>query len=1000
MRKFILAALIVLSMTMGFDALALAPVTASPWTTTTNPYMARTGLVVYSTSEVNALITSATNGSVTSAITNGLATTNYVNSITNGLATTNYVNSITNGLATTNYAKSVTNNFTALVYTNPSSILYTSSLPALTNGFVTSSVTNGLATTNYVNSTTQGLTNGLATTNYVNSITNGLATTNYVNSATQGLTNGLATTNYVNSITNGLATTNYVNAATNGFVTSSVTNGLATTNYVNAATNGLVTSSITNGLATTNYVNAATNGLATSSITNGLATTNYANSVTNNFTSLVYTNPSSILYTSSLPGLTNGFVTASVTNGLATTNYVNTATNGHVTASITNGLATTNYVNTATNGHVTASVTNGLATTSYVLTQISNTNLTNLIITTNLVVAATNNFTAIVYSNPAAYRLIGNTNFPGIYITNNAYIGGYVSNNSGQLTFAMKGDTYGGSKLILQNRSGQNGPLFDGSDCTAGALIDFGLRTTLGVNYDHVFRLEQRGGAGQLYRNDPNNSGYGEIQFFHKQDNLIFASLGEYSSSIGLNPSPTTTNTFNVSGTTSLSGNTGIGTETPRGKLDVIDGTLYSISDSPGFDSSYFAYDSSGAYAANDSYYEYDIYLYKNTPLGRVYSVNPIVFSGYDNGGAGDAFYMYWNLLTPDGADGYRVIVVSDPSYGANGDYYFDTTSTSALISTTAIGYDDDSNQYYTAGTPAVTPKTIDTRSQFYFDSSSSNIIAMPYRYFGIGTTNPTAMLTVKGSVSISGSVNEGSSIASGGNSHADGTSTASGNVSHSENNSTASGSYSHSEGNNTTASGGSSHAEGNGATASGNNSHAEGSGTATGLYAHAEGSGTIATNYSHAAGQNAKATNINTFVWSDGVTFGSTTTRQFSVFATNGIRLLGGQISGNGAGLTNITGVSTNFTTTSNPTNAYGAGTLYTNLTGQKALLVGSVVQIGSGSAILTYTNNGVGYRLPISIGASAAVNISFTVPISPNGTFNFTVSNFYLTNTVLWSY
>jgi len=210
-------------MTIGFDALALAPVTASPWTTTTNAYMARTGLVVYSTSEVNALITAATNGSVTSAITNGLATTNY--------------------------AKSVTNNFTALVYTNPSSILYTSSLPALTNGFVTSSITNGLATTNYVNS----------------------------------ITNGLATTNYVNSITNGLATTNYVKAATNALVTSSVTNGLATTNYVNTATNGLVTASITNGLATTNY----------------------AKSVTNNFTAIVYSNPAAyrLIGNTNFPGL-------------------------------------------------------------------------------------------------------------------------------------------------------------------------------------------------------------------------------------------------------------------------------------------------------------------------------------------------------------------------------------------------------------------------------------------------------------------------------------------------------------------------------------------------------------------------------------------------------------------------------------------------------------------------------------------------------------------------
>jgi hypothetical protein len=301
MRKFILAALIVLSVTMGFDALALAPVTASPWTTTTNPYTARTGLVVYSTSEVNALITAATNG-----------------------------------LATTNYAKSVTNNFTALVYTNPSSILYTSSLPALTNGFVTSSITNGLATTNYVNAATNGLvtssiTNGLATTNYVNSITNGLATTNYVLTqiSATNTANLTITTNLVVAATNNFTTLVYSNPAvflytnalpglTNGFVTSSITNGLATTNYVN---------SITNGLATTNYVNAATNGFVTSSVTNGFATIGYVSAITNGLATTNYV-------------LNQGFVTASVTNGLATTNFVLSS----ISASNAN-LGTTSAVN-------------------------------------------------------------------------------------------------------------------------------------------------------------------------------------------------------------------------------------------------------------------------------------------------------------------------------------------------------------------------------------------------------------------------------------------------------------------------------------------------------------------------------------------------------------------------------------------------------------------------------------------------------------------------------
>jgi len=104
-------------------------------------------------------------------------------------------------------------------------------------------------------------------------------------------------------------------------------------------------------------------------------------------------------------------------------------------------------------------------------------------------------------------------------------------------------------------------------------------------------------------------------------------------------------------------------------------------------------------------------------------------------------------------------------------------------------------------------------------------------------------------------------------------------------------------------ASGTFSHAEGFGTLASGAAAHAEGAATvAQGAYAHAEGAGTTASGYaSHAAGTYANATNSNTYVWSDGTTISSTASNQFTVNARNGIRLLGGSISGNGSGLTNL---------------------------------------------------------------------------------------------------
>ena len=461
-------------------------------------------------------VNTATNGLVTAAVTNGLATTNYVLAL--GLNETNFTLVTSNSLSVT-----FSNQFTAKSGTNInySQITNAPVIPS-TNGFVTAAVTNGLATTNFVlgqGFVTGSITNSLVSIIYLNAatngfvganVTNGLATTNYV------LALGLNETNFTLATSNSLSVTysnqlagksgtniNYsqitnapVIPSTNGFVTAAVTNGLATTNYVQAITNGLATTgfALTLGLNETNFTVATsnslsltfsnqltaksgtninysqitnapviptTNGFVTAAVTNGLATTNYVQSITNglattnyvlamglndtNFT-LVTSNNLSVTFSNQLTAKsgtninysqitnapvipsTNGFVTAAVTNGLATTNYVQVITNGFVSAAVTNGLATTNYVLAlglnetnftlttsnslsvtfsnqltaksgtninysqitnapvipSTNGFVTAAVTNGLATTNYVQS------ITNGLATTNYVQAITN----------------------------------------------------------------------------------------------------------------------------------------------------------------------------------------------------------------------------------------------------------------------------------------------------------------------------------------------------------------------------------------------------------------------------------------------------------------------------------------------------------------------------------------------------------------------------------------------------------------------------------
>ena len=153
-----------------------------------------------STSYVNA----ATNGLVTSAVTNGLASTNFVMAATNNFGNavavnlTNAANQFSgtfigngNGLTNLTGIPSTNGLVTAAVTNGLASISYVN---AATNGLVGPSITNGLATTNFVLSqgyVTSAVTNGLASISYVNTATNGFVTSS--------VTNGLATTNYVNT---------------------------------------------------------------------------------------------------------------------------------------------------------------------------------------------------------------------------------------------------------------------------------------------------------------------------------------------------------------------------------------------------------------------------------------------------------------------------------------------------------------------------------------------------------------------------------------------------------------------------------------------------------------------------------------------------------------------------------------------------------------------------------------------------------------------------------
>ena len=92
----------------------------------------------------------------------------------------------------------------------------------------------------------------------------------------------------------------------------------------------------------------------------------------------------------------------------------------------------------------------------------------------------------------------------------------------------------------------------------------------------------------------------------------------------------------------------------------------------------------------------------------------------------------------------------------------------------------------------------------------------------------------------------------------------------------------------------------------------------------------TASGDFSHAAGAGASATNDNTYVWADATGTSSTTTKQFTVHADNGIRLLG------------AAGVEVEGTLA-----ATGNATVATNLTVGADLIVAGYVVVTGGAVV-----------------------------------------------------
>ena len=218
-----------------------------------------------------------------------------------------------------------------------------------------------------------------------------------------------------------------------------------------------------------------------------------------------------------------------------------------------------------------------------------------------------------------------------------------------------------------------------------------------------------------------------------------------------------------------------------------------------------------------------------------------------------------------------RAISPTAPTHGQA--YTWDTNTSSWTVSTIPTdhggltGLTDDDHPQYVETNETVNVVTIDSAS------ARTNTFGGALTVLGNRVQNDSSTASGWGSTAFGAS-----SDASGGWAFVSGTS------------STASGDRSYAHGSNAEAAGDRSYAAGFWAVSSGNTAVAQGGYVdALGDYSRAVGYDTTASGTrSHAAGYKSTASHDDSFVWSDGTAQGSSTTKQYTVHADNGIRLLG----------------------------------------------------------------------------------------------------------------
>lgn len=279
-------------------------------------------------------------------------------------------------------------------------------------------------------------------------------TTNLVQASTNGLNTSLLASITATNTVNLAITTNLVQASTNKLntdlraviIATNTANLMLTTNLVQSATNDPAITRLGTNPVTSIFISGSGTLSARTTNANGVSYTIFVAQQTNGFGDIVYSNHAAFVTPAQLAASTNGTIGTNSLAPYANTNYVNESTNT-LSTSLLASIAATNRSNLIITTNLVQAATNGLPAGIWTLGTASQVAVSALVTQAQLVLATNSSYiSATNYSKAADTAVSNGVAVYALFVSQNAtnqanFVGGRATNNdtvvsNGVVTFS------------------------------------------------------------------------------------------------------------------------------------------------------------------------------------------------------------------------------------------------------------------------------------------------------------------------------------------------------------------------------------------------------------------------------------------------------------------------------------------------------------------------------------------------------------------------------------